>query len=72
MTLTPQQIADGWKPHDGGPRPIPEGARPTYMCRNGWIGRPSDGQCAGDFVWRWESEPADWNIIAYREAGNGR
>jgi hypothetical protein len=68
MTLDEFLALPGAKRHDGGPCPIRQGSKPTYLCRNGWSGSPADGRCAGDFVWRWgpQREPSD--IIAYREA----
>lgn len=33
--LTPEQIADGWKPHDGGPCPVPLDSYPDIMLETG-------------------------------------
>ena len=65
--LSAEQIAAGWIAHDGGPCPVPLGSKPMYLCRNGWKGKPKDGRCAGDFVWKWSGTEPESDIIAYRK-----
>jgi len=62
--LTPQQIADGWKPHDGGKQPTDDLAIIDYVCRNGARGH----NLAECLFWHHDGRGDD--IIAYREAGN--
>lgn len=67
--LTPEQIADGWIEHDGGPCPVPLGARVEYLRR----GAPFCGGMATSAVlipwyeWAWGIYPQrQSDIIAYR------
>lgn len=60
MPLAPEQIADGWIEHDGGPCPVPPGSAPTVRLRSG-----SEGiQVACCLVWEHDGRSDD--IIAYK------
>lgn len=69
MTLTPEQIAAGWLPHDGGECPVPLDSKPGVMFRDGEIIEPGN-ETARTWVYR-----GDWwkryregrcnDIIAY-------
>lgn len=62
MTLTEQQIADGWKLHDGGPKP--EGLPAVYDVITR---RPREPYYTG-YRWKWrDRESASCDVIAYRE-----
>lgn len=76
MTLTEQQIADGWKPHKRGPCPVPLDSKPGVMFPSGRI-HPAGDQTAADYagkgwpwplpdLWKWEGQSVN-HIIAYRE-----
>jgi len=60
--LTPEQIADGWIEHDGGPCPVPLAIRVTIMCRGGG----TDTDEAHCWWWGRNENPVDYEIIAYR------
>lgn len=69
MTLTATQIADGWKPHDGGECPVDADAQITPMYRG-----PSDPQKGIRIEWLflagrfdWTHDGTDDDIIAYKE-----
>lgn len=70
--LTPEQIADGWKPHDGGPCPVGLDSIVSVMFADGGIdgsiyaGFWSAEMPGMDSQWEGECDPDDW-IIAYRE-----
>jgi hypothetical protein len=61
--LTPEQIADGWKPHDGGPCPVDGQTVVRMLFRNGWINLRR-AECE---EWPWEPNDPELDIIAYRE-----
>lgn len=72
--LTPEQIADGWIAHDGGPCPVPLDSRPGVMWGDGFV------TLAGmQPAWVWtkhgdswgHNEPFDRRIIAYRPENAG-
>ena len=60
--LTPEQIADGWIEHDGGPCPVPLDSRPRILFK---VGEPygSGRVRATCWVWGGYGRAA---IIAYR------
>lgn len=60
--LTPEQIADGWIAHDGGPCPVPLGSRVTIMCRGG----ETDTDEARKWWWGRSTPIHRYDIIAYR------
>lgn len=67
--LSEEQIADGWKPHDGGECPVDGGVQITPMYR-----APSDPQKGVRIEWlisaralNWTHDGADDDIIAYKE-----
>lgn len=60
--LTPEQIADGWIEHDGGPCPVPLDSRVTIMCRTGG----TDTDEAREWWWGRNRAPVSYEIIAYR------
>ena len=65
--LTPEQIADGWKPHDGGPCPVPLDRRVSVMFDDSIISTATAAFWAnGHDWWQWEGAP-EHRIIAYRE-----
>lgn len=70
--LTPDQIADGWIAHDGGPCPVPFDDRVSVMCRDGVILHDDEeGDCAGN--WYWHHDGGNGDIIAYHpETTNDR
>lgn len=65
-----EQIADGWKVHDGSGCPVPLDSRPAIMFRDGCI---RSGFQAGFLAttsqdwWKHEGPRPECNIIAYRE-----
>lgn len=64
--LTPEMIAVGWLPHDGGPCPVPLDSMVTVMLRS--VGR-SQPTLASDFDWSHVAEhlaASDFDIIAYK------
>jgi len=73
--LTPDQIADGWLPHDGGTCPVPLDSRPAVMFRDGFDASDNGEWLMasqwvfggnGQNLWMWQRHgPAD--IIAYKE-----
>ena len=66
--LTPEQIADGWKPHDGGPCPVDGSSRPDLLFRDGEILMEGDGCNARHWDWSHStSKTACDDIIAYQE-----
>ena len=66
MTLTPEQIADGWIEHDGGECPVPLDSRPKILWGDGWITK-SDKVPAGDWDDSWRHcGPIKHHIIAYK------
>ena len=71
MTLTPEQIADGYLPHPGGPCPVPLDSKPGVIFAHGGVlyaGKHSARFWAGgDFDW-WQHESNDpaYHIIAYK------
>lgn len=71
MSLTPEQIADGWKPHNGGPCPVKPDVKVALILR---MDAPSGLQTpilrAGRVDWIKRSAPND--IIAYKEHSNER
>ena len=76
MTLTPEQIADGWIAHDGGECSVPLDSRPEIMWGDGFV---SDHPCRlqakywqdGEDSWQHKG-PRRHHIIAYRpEPSNG-
>jgi hypothetical protein len=71
MTLTEQQIADGWKPHDGGPCPVPLDSKPEVLCRDGYIYDATFKARQYGGLWRSKHTQASRGIIAYREVDNG-
>lgn len=61
--LTPEQIADGWIEHDGGPCPV--GARVPVIYRDGAIEQAGPSS----ILWSWFSGSSGENdIIAYKPA----
>ncbi len=64
MTLTATQIADGWKPHDGGECPVQIGHKVGVMLRASFRGITivKDAQ---NFDWGHTGD--DFDIIAYKE-----
>lgn len=70
MTLTPEMIAEGWLPHDGGPCPVKGTASLGVLYRCGLKVRWSLDDHISDAVWRHDGSAND--IIAYRpENPNG-
>ena len=71
MTLTPEQIADGFIPHPGGPCPVPLDSKPGVIFGNGEIypvGQIRARQWTvglGDW-WQHESKNPRYHIIAYK------
>ena len=66
--LTPEQIADGWVEHDGGPCPVPMDSRPEMLFKRPinevWEHKPSDKSELQRSLLAWM---ADWsNCVAYR------
>jgi len=67
MTLTPEMIAEGWLPHDGGPCPVDRRTVVSVVKRNG---REFYRNTAAHWDWWHSNHPAD--IIAYKpETTNG-
>jgi hypothetical protein len=68
--LTPE-IPEGFKPHDGGPCPVPLDSRPGVMIRgfsrNHICQQPGGDDEARLFNWEWRGEFFPAHIIAYRE-----
>ena len=65
--LTPEQIADGWKPHDGsrpGECPLQFHEKAQVMTRDGRIHQEAK---APDAYWWRIASPMPCDIIAYRE-----
>lgn len=62
MTLTPEQIADGWIEHDGGDYPPVEVDDMVFVLLRD--GDPKGYDAAGYFDWRHTGDGSD--IIAYR------
>jgi len=72
--LTPEQIAEGWIEHDGGPCPVPLDSKVDVMFRDGsgskrrhraqWWTAFNPVIAAQD-LWRHEAGPEN-DIIAYR------
>ena len=65
MTLTPERIAAGWLPHDGGDCPVPADSRPRVMFRSGMVMRGPQLTARG---WNWRHSPkrdSFDDIIAY-------
>lgn len=65
--LTPEQIADGWIEHDGGPCPVEPDSRPTVLFRDGEIA--DNGEEAASWVWEHQNFGRAFehlHIIAYR------
>jgi len=76
MTLTPKQIADGWKVHEGWPCPVSPISKPGVMFRSRPKRPKPSGVIDADF-WRGEQSELDWwhwrgrkqtnnDIIAYK------
>jgi hypothetical protein len=61
VSLTPEQIADGWKPHNGGPCPVWPTRTVLAMLRDGQVGE----RYACDLEWSLDGRSDD--IIAYKE-----
>jgi len=67
MTLTPEQIADGWLPHDGSECPVPLDTRPGVKFRNLQMRLPFRWSAkTWSDCWQWQTEPRDIDIIAYK------
>ena len=63
--LTPEQIADGWIEHDGGPWPVALDSCPGIIFRDGEV-IPIGQYSAGPWYW-WVSQTTNpRDIIAYR------
>ena len=77
MTLTATQIADGWKPHDGGECPVDPQCKVQVMFRDGEIrkARRAEWWTAFDTVtgfadhdlWKHQAPSRSNDIIAYKE-----
>ena len=68
--LTSEQIAQGWKEHDGGPCPVALDSKPWVMFRDGVVvhGTVSAAFWAGpSFNWWQHGSHGNDEIIAYRE-----
>lgn len=70
MTLTPEQIADGWLPHDGGPCPVPLDSKPGIITECGKVSQPGWHAASvwagpGDW-WKHHSSDPMHRIIAYK------
>lgn len=70
--LTSEQIAQGWKEHDGGPCPVDDAAMVEVMFADGetdttYAAFWSAPQSGMDDCWTGECAPED-RIIAYRSA----
>lgn len=61
--LTDELRAAGWKPHDGGPCPVPGETLVSLLLRNG--DRFRCGSRAKRLAWEHDGDPYD--IIAYKE-----
>lgn len=76
MTLTATQIADGWKPHDGGKCPVALDSKPGVQARDGYVLEPGIGAagawCIGINNWEHEGKHREYDIIAYKEQNNDR
>jgi hypothetical protein len=76
MTLTPEMIAEGWLPHDGGPCPVDPDSRPMMVFDNrkwhGSLWRHIPGDWTKEQR-KWRCGSADWSrCIAYKpETTNG-
>ena len=67
--LTDEMIADGWKPHDGGPCPVSENTMPDILFRDGEIAGVGNFMEAWYWDWDWQHSPnhdALDDIIAYK------
>ena len=70
--LSEEQIAAGWKPHDGGECPVPWDTLVDVMFADGYVirGRSARLWDYSKSWWRWEGRSQISNIIAYREHRN--
>lgn len=73
MTLTAQQIAEGWIAHDGGPCPVPQDTVVEALLRSGGAFNDRAGVLGSGSVDNWrQSNHADWgglDVMAYRVVG---
>ena len=72
--LSEQQIADGWKPHDGGECPVALDSKPGVIFRDGVSCRPGDFIAGawifyshGHNLWTRGKKDGPADIIAYKE-----
>lgn len=71
MTLTPEQIADGWLPHDGGPCPVSLDSKPGVIFGDGEVHPVGDITARfwlsdGTDWWQHESGTPEYSIISYK------
>ena len=71
MTITPEQIADGYLPHPGGPCPVPLDSKPGVIFGNGCVIEPGLDRAVfwtidPDDWWQHESKNPKYHIIAYK------
>ena len=74
--LTPEQIADGWLPHDGGPCPVPLQTKVQVMFHSGeiryprragwWTAFDTVSKFAEHDLWQHQSPNPANHIIAYK------
>lgn len=62
--LTVEQIADGWKPHDGGKCPVDPDNVADALLRNG---EPLSKSSWGEGYWIWSDKLPEIDIIAYKD-----
>lgn len=64
MSLTPEQIADGWIAHDGSACPVDGRRNVRVMLGNGQTTKTPYN--AGGWRWTQDTPPHPYDIIAYR------